>query len=147
MPTPWAKLWFRLLLSIGAGAFGLYWVSLREFWGWIFVGISVVGALYLIGGMLEGGGGLLLDGEGFEERHGNHVRRRSWWQVSMFEVVSDDDGNRCIAFNDFSSDPVLSANAKRFNQGYDSSLDNLIVHGSLERACALLNAFRARALQ
>lgn len=90
---------------------------------------------------------LTLDRDGFTHQWLLGGKRYAWRDVS--ELAPRYAGrSRMIVFNDQTkADSPLGGIGKFARGGYNSSITAAFIGGSLENACATMNAFRARALR
>ncbi len=138
--------WKALLVLLGSVAFvaiGAVLVRQGEAFGWLaiaFFGLGVPVALI----MLLGKSGLSLDRAGFEMPVFGGRRRYRWRDVSAFEAVNV-YGAAMIVFDDLKSRGFL-AHANQAVCGRNAGIGATLIPGDLDQACALLNAFRDRAL-
>lgn len=90
---------------------------------------------------------IVLDREGFTYNWLFGGKRYAWRDVS--DVAGRHVGrSRMILFNDASKvDTPLSKLSRAFRAGYNSGIAAAFVGGKLDDACAIMNAFRARALR
>ena len=143
---PKARLTGALLAVLGAG-FALIgaWMGAEGDWiGWwiaVFFGLCGLAGL----GLLLGDNGVVLDREGFEVRSLLRSKRYRWREVSSFSVRRVRQ-SRFLVFDDLAAPkrPLLDG-ANRFLIGANASIANSLIGGDLAYACALMNAFRARA--
>jgi hypothetical protein len=144
---PKARLTAILLILIGAGfaAIGAGMVAEGNATGWIVGGFFGLCALAGVA-LLVGDSGVLLDREGFEVHSLWRRTRYRWQEVSVFDVRGVRQ-TRFLAFDDLAAPkrPLLDG-ANRFLIGANASIANSLIGGDLTYACALMNAFRARAV-
>ena len=132
-----------LVICLALAVVGLWMVSEREPAGWVaavFFGFCALMAAVA----MAMGAGLSLDPEGFTMRSALRRKRYLWAQVSPFSTVRA--GRRSyIVFDDLSRRAGWLSQANRALVGGACAIPAAIISGSLEDACALLNAFRKRA--
>jgi hypothetical protein len=144
LPRAWRRGVFVLLASLAFLIIGSWIVSIGSLGGWIFVGFFVVGIPTGLS-MLFGSEGVSLDRGGFEVRSLISRKRYRWTDVSKFSVVRMWDAH-CIGFDDTARKRPLLDSVNRFAFGHSNWISNVLVGGNMNKACALMNAFRERAL-
>lgn len=143
LPTPMMKFAALLVICLVLAAVGLWIVSEGEPAGWIAAAFFGVCALLAAVTMVTGAG-LSLDPEGFTMRSALRRKRYLWAQVSAFSTVRAAQRSY-IVFDDLSGRAGWLSRTAGALMGGNSSIPAAIISGSLEDACALLNAFRERA--
>lgn len=141
--APRLKALMLLAGSLGFVVLGVFLLRDGEVFGWLvagFFGLGVPVALL----MLFGKSGLLLDRAGFEMPVLAGRRRYAWRDVSEFEVVTIYTATM-IVFDDLKSNGFL-AHANSAVCGRNAGIGAALISGDINEACALLNAFRNRAL-
>ena len=88
-----------------------------------------------------------LDRDGFTHQTLFYAKRYSWRDVSEFAHARV-GRTRMILFNDQTKvDTPFSRFSRTMLRGYNAGMPTATIGGSLDNACATLNAFRARALR
>ncbi len=142
------KAWLRAgILLVVAGALlvgGLVMVVNREPTGWfmaIFFGLSTIVFVWA----LIARSGVDLDRDGFSVRSLFATHRYAWRDVSEFSRGRVGRAQMFL-FNDLARKDGALAKFNRFMSGYNAGFPAAFIGGSRAQTCALLNAFRARAL-
>lgn len=143
LPTPRVKLAALLLVCLAFVTGGVWMLSEGESWGWLAVGFFGVGVL-AFALMIVTGVGVSLDRDGFTVRTPLRRTRYAWKQVSTFSTARM-RSTRFIVFDDLSRKSGWVSAVNRELVGGNRSIPASIISGSLDDACALLNAFRERA--
>jgi hypothetical protein len=142
LPTPPLKLAVLLLVCLLFVAGGVWMLSESEPFGWLAIGFFGLG-VPVFALMMVAGVGLSLDREGFTIRTALRSKRYAWKQVSAFTTVRM-RSTSFIVFDDLARPAGWLSQANRAITGGNSSIPASIISGSVDDACALLNAFRAR---
>jgi hypothetical protein len=141
--APRMKALLLLLGSLGFVALGVIILRDGQTFGWLVIGFFGLGVPVALL-MLFGKSGLLLDRAGFEMPVFGGRRRYAWRDVSEFEVVTIYTATM-IVFDDLKSNGFL-AHANSAVCGRNAGIGAALISGDIHQACALLNAFRNRAL-
>lgn len=138
-----APLGMILLYTLGSAAFvaaGYWMVQDGLALGWL--GVAFFGLCGLICfSMLIGRTGLSLEPQGLTVHMGFMVRRYAWSAVSEFRPFAQG-----LVFDRLGPQSAWSE-LNRQASGATSTIPKVVIPGKLEDAAALLNAFRARAVQ
>ena len=144
MPPPKWRLGLVGALLIASGvAIGLA-ADLTHIWPMLFIAvIDVLLGVFFLSGIFRGVG-LSLDRDGFTVRGMFGDRRRNWGDVSAFHVGRAGKA-RAIRFDDVTKTGVFADANTAVGRG-NSRISPLVISGGMDATCALLNAFRTRAV-
>ncbi len=144
LPRAPLKAILLLLCAVLFVAVGVWMILDGEPFGWIAAGFFALGIPAALA-MLLGEAPVQLDREGFELRTVFKRRRYFWVKLSEFGLAQV-GSTRFIVFDDSSKQRRVLDRINRGLVGGTESLPASLIGGRLEDACALLNAFRERAL-
>jgi len=145
LPTPRMKLALLAVWMLAFSAFAVFamaHVSTAAWIGWVISLPAIAFALIFVLGIVNGVG-VTLDREGFTVRSLWGEKRHLWANVSEFKIGHRGRA-RAIRFDDATRQDGMAK--MRHSMGRTNAwISPLVVSGGLDKACALLNAFRARA--
>jgi hypothetical protein len=144
LPKAWIKLSLMLAVALVLMVGGVLMVRDSGATGWWVPGFFALCAAVFAWGML-GGSGVTLTRDSFSVRTLFKTMRYDWKNVSEFSHARV-GRTHLIVFNDLTQRDGVLAKMNRFTTGHNSGFPAGFIGGSLDAACATLNAFRARAL-
>jgi hypothetical protein len=145
VPRPAGTLIVLLCICLAFVAAGLWMLAEGEAWGWLAISFFGLGAVAFVA-LLLSDSGLTLAADGFEMRTLFRRTRYLWTEVSEFSIL-DVQSSSQIMFDDLTILHRPLARFTRFLLGRNSAIPVAIMGGTLEETCALLNQYRAEALE
>lgn len=146
LPKP--RLTSAMLVLIGGGfaAIGIWMIRDGEALGWTVAGFFGLCAAIGVAQWFSNAG-VSLDRDGFEVRSLMKRTRYAWSDVSAFGMARV-RANRFLTFEHLSAPrrPMLDG-ASRVLVGTNAAIAGSLIGGDPAKACALMNAFRDRALK